>query len=50
MKLAESLWFDIHGHTGFAWGARREVLDQVPLFDRAIVGTADHIIAHASKL
>jgi hypothetical protein len=46
--LAESLMFDIHGHTGFAWGARREILEKNPLFDRAIVGTADHIIAHAS--
>jgi hypothetical protein len=46
--LAESSWFDIHGHTGFAWGARREILEQVPLFDKAIVGTADHIIAHAA--
>jgi hypothetical protein len=47
-RLAESLMFDIHGHTGFAWGARRKILDKNPLFDRAIVGTADHIIAHAS--
>ena len=47
-RLAESLMFDIHGHTGFAWGARREILEKNPLFDRAIVGTADHIIAHAS--
>jgi hypothetical protein len=47
-RLAESLMFDIHGHTGFAWGIRREILDQIPLFDKAIVGTADHIIAHAA--
>ncbi len=40
--------FDLHGHTGFAWGARREVLERVPLFDKAIAGTADHIIAHAA--
>jgi hypothetical protein len=46
--LAENLMFDIHGHTGFAWGMRRELLDRIPLFDKAIVGTADHIIAHAS--
>ena len=39
--------YDIHGHVGFAWGARREVLDEVPLFDKALIGGADHIIAHA---
>jgi hypothetical protein len=30
--------YDKHGHVGFAWGARREVLDAVPLYDRALVG------------
>lgn len=39
--------YDKHGHVGFAWGARREVLDSVPLYDKALVGGADHIIAHA---
>ncbi len=39
--------YDKHGHVGFAWGARREVLDNVPLYDRALIGGADHIIAHA---
>lgn len=40
--------YDVHGHVGFAWGARREVLDAVPLYDRALIGGADHIIAHAA--
>jgi len=40
--------YDKHGHVGFAWGARREVLDAVPLYDRALVGGADHVIAHAA--
>ncbi len=40
--------YDKHGHVGFAWGARREVLDAVPLYDRALIGGADHIIAHAA--
>lgn len=40
--------YDVHGHVGFAWGARREVLTQCPLFDRALIGGADHIIAHAA--
>jgi hypothetical protein len=29
-----------HGYTGFAWAARREVLEQVGLFDAAIMGGA----------
>lgn len=40
--------YNIHGHVGFAWGARREVLDKVPLYDKALIGGADHIIAHAA--
>jgi len=32
------------GLTGFAWAARAEVLKQVPLYDRAIVGGADRLI------
>lgn len=40
--------YDKHGHVGFAWGARREVLEAVPLYDRALIGGADHIIAHAA--
>ncbi len=40
--------YDIHGHVGFAWGARREVLDAVPLYDKALIGGSDHIIAHAA--
>ena len=40
--------YDMHGHVGFAWGAKRSVLDAVPLYDRALIGGADHIIAHAA--
>jgi len=46
--FANSSNYDQHGHVGFAWGARREVLDAVPLYDKALVGGADHIIAHAA--
>lgn len=46
--LANSEDYDTHGHVGFAWGARRFVLDSVPLFDKALIGGADHIIAHAA--
>lgn len=41
--------YDLHGHVGFAWGAKREVLDKVPLYDKALIGGADHIIAHAAS-
>ena len=40
--------YDIHGHVGFAWGAKRSVLQAVPLYERALIGGADHIIAHAA--
>ena len=40
--------YDEHGHVGFAWGARRELLEACPLFDHALVGGADHIVAHAA--
>jgi len=40
--------YDRHGHVGFAWGAKREVLDMMPLYDKALIGGADHIIAHAA--
>lgn len=39
--------FGIHGHTGFGWAARREVLDIAGLYDAAIAGGGDHIMAHA---
>lgn len=40
--------YDEHGHVGFAWGARRSLLEEVPLYDKALIGGADHIIAHAA--
>lgn len=40
--------YDVHGHVGFAWGFRREVLDACPLFEKALIGGADHILAHAA--
>ena len=40
--------YNTHGHVGFAWAARREVLDEMPLYDKALIGGADHIIAHAA--
>lgn len=40
--------YNNHGHVGFAWGARREILEAIPLYDKALIGGADHIIAHAA--
>lgn len=40
--------YSTHGHVGFAWAARREILDSIELYDHALVGGADHIIAHAA--
>jgi hypothetical protein len=39
--------FGRHGHTGFGWAARRDVLEKVGLYDGAITGGGDHIMAHA---
>lgn len=39
--------FDRHGHTGYGWAMRREIFNQVGLYEYAIVGTADHYMAHA---
>ncbi|SMO68254.1 hypothetical protein SAMN06265349_10327 [Flavobacterium resistens] len=47
-ELWKNTNFNKHGHVGFAWGARREILDAVPLFDKALIGGADYIIAHAA--
>lgn len=47
-SLAADKNYDKHGHVGFAWGARRDILEKVPLYDKALIGGADHIIAHAA--
>jgi hypothetical protein len=40
---------DLHGHVGFAWGARRSVLDAVSLYEHGLSGDeASHLIAHAA--
>jgi hypothetical protein len=38
--------FDRHGHSGFAWAARREILN-VGLYDACIIGSGDHVMSHA---
>jgi hypothetical protein len=39
--------FARHGHTGFAWAARREVLGERALYDGCVAGSGDHMMAHA---
>ena len=39
--------FDEHGHTGFAWAARRELFDQAGLYECCVAGSGDHVMAHA---
>jgi hypothetical protein len=39
--------FDSHGHTGFGWAARREVLIRHGLYDGCVGGSGDHMMAHA---
>ncbi|MCZ7547686.1 MAG: hypothetical protein M5U11_00820 [Anaerolineales bacterium] len=39
--------FDLHGHTGFAWAARMEILRKYGLYDGSISGGVDHLMAHA---
>ncbi len=39
--------FELHGHTGYAWAMRREIFDEVGLYEHAIAGTGDHFMAHA---
>ena len=36
-----------HGHPGYAWAARRSLLAKHGLYDAMIVGSADHMMAHA---
>jgi hypothetical protein len=42
----ERLGWHRHGHTGFAWAARRSLLDACGFFDLSLSGTGDHLMAH----
>ena len=39
--------FQDHGHTGYGWAARRDLLDKHGLYEYAIAGSSDHYMAHA---
>ena len=39
--------FQQHGHTGFGWAARRDLLTRHGLYDGCVAGSGDHMMAHA---
>lgn len=39
--------YDRHGHTGYGWAMRKEIFDEVGLYEYAVSGSADHYMAHA---
>lgn len=39
--------FDRHGHSGFAWAARRDWVEAHGLYDACVAGSGDHMMAHA---
>ena len=39
--------FARHGHPGYAWAAQRSLLEKHGLYDAMIIGSADHMMAHA---
>ncbi|WP_338264316.1 hypothetical protein [Corallococcus caeni] len=45
-SLARDAAYQAHGHTGFAWAARRELLDAYGLYDACLTGSGDHLMAH----
>ena len=38
--------YDAHGHTGYGWAMRREIFDEVGLYEAAVSGSSDHFMAH----
>jgi hypothetical protein len=46
-SLARDATYKLHGHTGFAWAARRDLLDACGLYDACLTGSGDHLMAHA---
>ena len=46
-KLVRQSIYSSHGHTGFAWAARRELFETCGLYEACLTGSADHLMAHA---
>jgi hypothetical protein len=45
-SLATHGRYSLHGHTGFAWAARRELFERCGLYDACLTGSGDHLMAH----
>lgn len=39
--------FDRHGHSGYGWAARKDLIQKHGLYDRSVAGSGDHLMAHA---
>jgi len=39
--------FLLHGHTGFVWAIRKDIINKVGFYDACLSGGADHLMAHA---
>lgn len=46
-QTIESGDFAKHGHTGFAWAIRREIIQRHGFYDACVSGSGDHMMAHA---
>lgn len=46
-KYLECDRYDLHGHTGYGWAIRRDIIEQVGFYESAISGSSDHFMAHA---
>lgn len=46
-SLAHDARYKFHGHTGFAWAARRDLINACGLYDACLTGSGDHLMAHA---
>jgi hypothetical protein len=46
-RPARTALFNLHGHTGFAWAARRQFVTEVGFYDACLTGSGDHLMAHA---
>lgn len=38
-------YYEDHGHTGFAWAARKEIFDKIGFYDRALLYSGDLLMA-----
>jgi hypothetical protein len=46
-RPARTMLFNAHGHTGFAWAARRDFVAECGFYDACLTGSGDHLMAHA---